>query len=277
MTEILGAHESWASLLAVFHDRQTEKAGVGRPFLSHIPPILPTHLIQRMADLPEAVGLHRFDQRGEQVFALAGGVLEVGETGRAWPPLPLPLSHEGGGERGGVAVLLVAAHVGDLLALFFLGAADQLDGGGDLAAVVLAEVGVDAHQRQAAVVLLVLVVQALFLDLAALVHGVHGAQHAAALADGFELLVHGLFHQVGELVDHEAALPGVLVEVQAQLFVDDHLDGHGAAHAFFRRRGDGLVVGVGVQAVAVVEQGVQRLQRGADVVELDLLRVQGAA
>nr|WP_268236484.1 hypothetical protein [Dyella nitratireducens] len=32
-----------------------------------------------------------------------------------------------------------------------------------------------------------------------------------------------------------------------------------------------------MQAVAVVEQGVQRLQDGADVVELDFLRVQGAA
>ena len=143
--------------------------------------------------------------------------------------------------------------------------------------MVLGQEGVHADQRQAAVVLLVLVVQALFLDLAALVHGVHGAQHAAALADGLELLVHGLFHQVGQLVDDEAALPGVLVEVQPQLLVDDHLDGDGAAHALFGRRGDGLVVGVGVQAVAVVEQRVQRLQRGADVVELDFLRVQAAA
>src|SRR5690606_37623836 len=114
-------------------------------------------------------------------------------------------------------------------------------------------------------------------SLAALVHGVHGAEHAAALADGLELLVDGFLDDVGELVDYEAALPGVLAEVQPQLLVDDHLDGHGAAHGLFGRRGDGFVVGVGVQAVAVVEQRVQGLQRGADVVELDLLRVQGAA
>src|SRR3546814_4990878 len=69
----------------------------------------------------------------------------------------------------------------------------------------------------------------------------------------------------------------VLDEVEPHFLVDDHLDGDGAAHAFFGGRGDGFVVGVGVQAVAVVEQGVQGLQGGADVVELDLLRVQGAA
>jgi hypothetical protein len=42
-------------------------------------------------------------------------------------------------------------------------------------------------------------------------------------------------------------------------------------------RGDRLVVGVGVQRVGVVVGGDQRLQRGADVVEGDLLRVQAAA
>ncbi|MCW0416172.1 hypothetical protein NB689_001926 [Xanthomonas sacchari] len=143
--------------------------------------------------------------------------------------------------------------------------------------MLLGQEGVDPDQRQTAVVLLVFVVQALFLDLAALVHGVHRAEHATALADRLELLVHRFFHQVGELLDDEAALPGVLAEVQPQLLVDDHLDRHRAAHAFLGRRGDRLVVGVGVQAVAVVEQRVQRLQRGADVVELDLLRVQRTA
>ena len=67
---------------------------------------------------------------------------------------------------------------------------------------------------------------------------------------------------------------GFSSEVQAQLAVDDQLDRHRAAHALLGRRGDRLVVGVGVQRVAVVEQRVQRLQRGADVVELDFLRVQ---
>ena len=165
----------------------------------------------------------------------------------------------------------------DLLGLFLGRGADQLDLGGDLAAVLLRQESVDAHERQRAVVLFLLVEHGFFLDLAALVHGVHGAEHAAALADGFEFLVHGLFHQVGQLLDDEAPLPGVFVEVEPQFLVNNHLYRHGAAHGLLGRRGDGLVVGVGVQAVAVVEQGVERLQRGADVVELDFLRVQRAA
>ena len=51
---------------------------------------------------------------------------------------------------------------------------------------------VDADDRIAAVVLLVLVVHRLFLDLAALVAGLHRAQHAAALGDRLELLQHRL-------------------------------------------------------------------------------------
>jgi hypothetical protein len=44
-----------------------------------------------------------------------------------------------------------------------------------------------------------------------------------------------------------------------------------------RRRRDRLVVGVRVQAVGVVVDGGERLQRRADVVERDLLRVQAPA
>src|SRR5690606_10535259 len=77
--------------------------------------------------------------------------------------------------------------VGDLLGLLPRRRADQLDLGDDVAGVLLRQEGVDANQGQRAVVLLVLVVEALFLDLAALVHRVHGAEHAAAVADGLEL------------------------------------------------------------------------------------------
>jgi hypothetical protein len=42
----------------------------------HIPPILPTHLMQRMADLPFAVVLHRFHQLRENVLSVAGGLLQ---------------------------------------------------------------------------------------------------------------------------------------------------------------------------------------------------------
>ena len=78
-------------------------------------------------------------------------------------------------------------------------------------------------------------------------------------------------------VDDEGALVGVLVRWEAPLALDDELDGHGAAHAINGGRSDGLVVGVGVQAVAVVVDGDEACKRGADVVEVDLLRVQAAA
>lgn len=46
----------------------------------HIPPVLPTHVIQRMADLPKAMRLHRLHQRGEHVLAVASGVLQVAQA-----------------------------------------------------------------------------------------------------------------------------------------------------------------------------------------------------
>ena len=76
---------------------------------------------------------------------------------------------------------------------------------------------IHADQWQRAIVLLALVVQALFLNLAALVHRIHRTEHAAALRDALELLVDRFFNQVGQFVDDERALPRVLAEIQTQL------------------------------------------------------------
>ena len=92
-----------------------------------------------------------------------------------------------------------------------------------------------------------------------------------------ELGQHGLLHQLGQLVDDEGALVRVLVERHPELAVDDHLDRHRAADRLLGGSGDGLVVGVGVQAVAVVGDREQALQGGPDVVEVDVLAVQGAS
>jgi hypothetical protein len=78
-------------------------------------------------------------------------------------------------------------------------------------------------------VLALLVEHRLVLDAAALVAGLHGAEHAAAVGDALELGEHRLLDQVGELVDDEGALERVLVHRQAPLLVDDHLDGQGPA------------------------------------------------
>ena len=135
---------------------------------------------------------------------------------------------------------------------------------------------VHPHDGKGSVVLLPLVEDRLVLDLPALVARLHRPEHPAALRDPVELREHRLFDQIGELLDDERPLVRVLVLPESPLLVDDHLDGQRAPHRRLRGRGDRLVVGVGVQAVAVVVARDQRLQRGADVVEVDLLGVQGA-
>jgi len=60
----------------------------------------------------------------------------------------------------------------------------------------------------------------------------------------FELLVDRGLDQVGQRLDRERALPGVLGEVEAELAVDDQLDRDGAPHRLLGRRGDRLIVGI---------------------------------
>ena len=90
--------------------------------------------------------------------------------------------------------------------------------------------GVDADDGQGPVVLALLVEHRVVLDPAPLVAGLHGPEHPAPLADALQLDQHGLFDQLGQLVDDEAALEGVLVDREAPLPVDDELDGQGPAH-----------------------------------------------
>ena len=42
----------------------------------HVAAIFAAHVVQRVADLAEAVGLHRFHQGGEDVLAVARGLLQ---------------------------------------------------------------------------------------------------------------------------------------------------------------------------------------------------------
>ena len=118
--------------------------------------------------------------------------------------------------------------------------------------------------------------QRFFLDLAALVAEFHRAEHTAALADRLEFLEHRFFDEVGQFIEDEGPLVRILVLGQAPFAVDDELDRHRATHRFFGRRGDRFIVGIGMQRVGVVVGRDQRLQRGADVVERDFLRMQAA-
>ncbi len=87
----------------------------------------------------------------------------------------------------------------------------------------------------------------------------------------------GFFDKVGQLFDRKTALGEILCPGATEFAVDDQLDGHGAADAGLRRGGDGFVVGVCVQGIAVIIDRVQRLQGGADIVEVDLLGMEAPA
>src|SRR5213078_4352497 len=119
---------------------------------------------------------------------------------------------------------LEGTHRRHLSPLLFLARADQLRALVLIERVGSREEGVDADDRQRAIVLARLVVERLLLDLAALIHALHGAE----------------------------------------LAIDDELNRDRAPYALLGRRGERLVVGIGVQAVAVVEQRIEGLQRRAD-------------
>jgi hypothetical protein len=97
-------------------------------------------------------------------------------------------------------------------------------------AVRVAE-GVDADDRVFAGVLLHLVVHRLFLDLAALVAGLHRAEHAAALGDALELLQHRSSTSSVSSSMMNAPWFGFSFFARPPLAVDDQLDRHRAAHA----------------------------------------------
>ena len=75
--------------------------------------------------------------------------------------------------------------------------------------------------------------EALVLDLAPLVQGLHRAEHAPALGQAVELLEHRVLDEVGELLGEIRALDRVLVLADAELLGDHELD---------RERAEALVV-----------------------------------
>lgn len=120
----------------------------------------------------------------------------------------------------------------------------------------------------------ILVVETFFLDLSTLIHCFHCAKNATPLSNAVELAEHGFLHQVCEFFDNERTLQGVLIFCETQLPVNDKLDCHRSSHRFLGGGRDGFIVGIGVQRIAVVVDGIQRLQRGTNVVEVDFLCVQ---
>ena len=175
--------------------------------------------------------------------------------------------------------LVSLAKIGQALELgllFLLGRADELEFLWHCRGTWIEE-GIDTDDRIRAIVLSVLVDHRFFLDLAALVASLHRSEHASALGDRFELLQHRFFDQIGQLLDDERALVRILILSQTPFLVDHELDRHSAAHRLLGGRGDRLVVGVGVQGIGIVVGRDQRLERGANVVEGNLLGMERAS
>ena len=107
-----------------------------------------------------------------------------------------------------------------------------------------------------------------------MVAGLHGPQYTAPFGDAFKLTQYSLFHQLRQLIDNEGSLVGVFIARQSPLIIDNQLDRQSSAYRLLGGGGDGFVEGIGVQAVAVVIDGNQRLQGGTDVVEVHLLGMQ---
>src|SRR5690349_11309771 len=105
--------------------------------------------------------------------------------------------------------LLERMHCIHLRALLFIGRTEQRRRA-VLALAMLIEKGIHADDRQRPVMLTHLVMHALFLDLAALVHRLHRTEHSAALRDRLELLVYSLLHEIRQRLDGIRALPRVL-------------------------------------------------------------------
>ena len=121
------------------------------------------------------------------------------------------------------------------------------------------------------------VVQTFLLDLTSLIHGFHGSEHTSSFGQSVELHQHGFLNQVRQFLYDECTLDRVLILGQSKLFVDDELDCHRSSHTLLSWCGDRLIVSIGVKRIAVIVDGVKRLQRGSDIIEIDLLRVQTSA
>src|SRR6202008_4426722 len=142
-----------------------------RSCLSDVPAVLAADLEECLGDLLQAAHPGRVHEHGEHVLAGPGGVLKGGQRAVGLVPV----------------LLLEVANPVELGLLLLVGASreqDRSDGG--LVGMRVAE-GVDADDRQAAVVLALLVEHRLVLDLAALVAGLHRAEYPAAGADRLEL------------------------------------------------------------------------------------------
>ena len=145
----------------------------------HVSPVLPPDLEERARDLTERRHADGLEQLLEHIAAVSRHPLK-------------PLERVSGLE---VVAAMEESDSVELLLLLHFGPSHQLYLRRGLRALRRKE-RVHADDGQLSRVLAVLVEHRLLLDLAALVHALHRAEHTAAVRDPLELQQHGLFHQV---------------------------------------------------------------------------------
>src|SRR5690606_22603522 len=182
-----------------------------RGLASHAAAVPAPDVVEAPGDLSQAGDLRDLHQGGERVLACGSSGGEALEGGRQLPSV----------------AVLERFQAADLSLLGLVGGPDQAIGFLERRAFLRQE-GVHPDDRVLAALLHALVVERLLLDASPLVLAFHGAQHPTARVDPVELRQHRLFHQVRQLLDDERALEWVLVLGQAELPVDDELDGEGS-------------------------------------------------
>ncbi len=182
---------------------------------------------------------------------------------------------ERGVDRGVVAIAL---HPGEALQLGLLHLGPDAQ---DLGLLVAALGGhVHADEEMAAVVELALELVGGLRDLALEPTRLDGAEHAfeeRAVAEPVEVVEHGLglaLHLVGELLDEPRAAERVGHVRDAGLVGDDLLGPQRQAGRVVGREREHLVHRVRVEALRAAEDAGERFDRGADDVDLGLLRGQ---
>ena len=211
---------------------------VRRGRCSHRAAVRAADLEQRVADLAEAAVLHRLHQRREHVVAGARAAASVA---------PAPRRDRSASRAWNARRLSSCACFSSSLERATCDRALRGRGG------VRVLEGVHADDRQRAVVLERLVVEALFLDLAraGTASPSRRARRRARTSRSNSSSTASSTRSVSCSMTN-APWIGFSFFDRPELALDDQLDRQRAAHGLFGRRGDRLVVGVRVQAVAVV-------------------------
>src|SRR5690606_34675136 len=103
------------------------------------------------------------------------------------------------------------------------------------------------------------VIQAFFLDLAALVHCFHCTKHTSSFSDPVKFLKNCFLHKFCKLFDYKCALDWVLILGEPQFLVDDKLNSHCSSYRSFCRGCNGLIVSICMKGVTVVIDRIQGL------------------